>query len=171
MNGHIFDELYNTSEAELLRSQQFLGTNIDVTRRQPEGMLEITLNLPPRQTKGLDESEIRQKYLVLYAKMKCYFINNIADIIDSSYTFEHCANGKIHLHAWYQFLPPPIYNSYGLVEEMARIYLTLIRRKYRDIDLLREYPRYKCAPICIQYTFPDQQERQQQWKQYIIKTH
>lgn len=136
--------------------------------------VEITLNAPRINAfnKLLSEGQksyYRRRYYILISMMKSY-------IYDSSFIFEYCRDGTVHLHAcWLVQLPWQITPA-GFVSNTVKCWLNTLTKKYNKFNASNIYffdndttICYKCPSIKCKLCL-DQELRFYEWFEYMCKT-
>ena len=131
--------------------------------------IEITLN-HPRTHRFCNMTSDEQK--VLYNKLFQKMIEKLPiPLVKTTIqkTFEYCKTGHIHLHACVIYsLPTGKYYSMGLIADLVKKYLSLIKQVYQDKYCFPELQRYRSPSIVCQY-FNGDLKRREIWLSYIHK--
>jgi len=82
--------------------------------------------------------------------------------------FEYCKTGHVHLHANITYtLPKGKYYPMGIVGDLAKRYLRLIKQVYQEKNCYPEFNRYRCPSIVVQYN--EDVKRRDVWLAYMHK--
>ena len=81
-------------------------------------------------------------------------INGMRPELDSTYVFEHCKSGQIHLHAMLHYKVTCNFHIMGLISDIVKNFLRNMPActiQFKEGFCYYQYNRYKSPPICVQY--------------------
>ncbi len=141
------------------------------------GFFEITLNLP-RTEKFNSMLSSRQKDA--YAFIWDY-IKNVVNINSRNhYVYEFCKSGHVHLHGYILLDDSVKHIPIGAISDIVKMFVKVYNRvfssmnkrnilKYSDRSMWYMENCYKMPSICIHYRDKHDNERFQEWSNYMQK--
>lgn len=132
-------------------------------------IIEVTMNHP--RTAPFRKRTTSQQ-IELYENLWIKLCHQVPALTDSQSVMEYCKDGTPHLHGWLRITYGYAGSVYGMISNIAQIYLRLMPKRYshfRESDYYPSYERYRSPMLCLQYNSSEDKERNIQWQTYIDK--
>jgi len=165
-------DLDQTPEEFLSGAKKLLGIDCDYKGYQCR--TEITLQYPRTVPfKKLSKEQQKDLYASVFERI---LMHHPSAVKRFKYTFEHCKDGNVHLHAYIDFEFKHQISPAGLCCEITDLWLRSLPKRFNHplvgnaLDNYNSDFRRICIPqICIQFRYMDETERLKAWEVYIEK--
>lgn len=108
----------------------------------------------PRTKKFLKADSKEQKAMLYRILWNSKNFNGLRPELDSTYVFEHCKSGQIHLHAMLHYIVKCNFHIIGFISDIVKNFINnmpLCTIQFKEGFMFTKYQRYKSPPICVQY--------------------